>query len=200
MFYAYTQLKFATATSIVFSRPLFTIVLAALILKERVGWRRGMATLIGFFGILIVLNPGPLGLTKPEIAAISASLCIAIAHIYIQKLSKTENHIAMMLWFSLTAICVTVFPAAAVWTPFGLKTLGVVFMIAAAATTAQYCVIRAYHVGKVTVVSPLEYLQIPLSALIGLVFFGEEPTTKFIVGALIIIATSLYILRRRPGD
>ena len=200
MFYAYTRLEFATATSIVFSRPLFTIVLAAFLLNERVGWKRGAATLIGFIGILVILKPGPLGLEKAETAAIVSSLCMAAAHIYIQKLSRTENHTDMLVWFAVTAAAVTSVPAFCVWQPFGIRTLGVILVISATATLAQYCIIRAYQVGKSTVVSPLEYLQIPLSSLVGLAFFGERPTLDFIVGSAVIIAAGLYILRRRPGD
>lgn len=200
MFYAYTRLDFAAATAIVFSRPLFTIVLAAFLLNERVGWKRGAATLIGFIGILVILKPGPLGLEKAETAAIVSSLCMAAAHIYIQKLSRTENHTAMLVWFAVTAAAVTSVPAFCVWQPFGIRTLGVILVISATATLAQYCIIRAYQIGKSTVVSPLEYLQIPLSLLAGQTFFGERPTPDFVVGSVVIIAAGLYILRRRPGD
>ena len=85
-FYSFTHMNLATATSIVFTRPLFTIPLAAVMLKEKVGWKRGIATIIGFIGVIIVLDPGPMGLSFPEIVALNASFLLALTYIYIQKL------------------------------------------------------------------------------------------------------------------
>ena len=199
-FYSYTHMHLATATSIVFTRPLFTIPLAAVMLKEKVGWKRGTATLIGFAGIIILLNPGPMGLSLPEIAALSASFLLALTYIYIQKLSRTENHLAMLMYFGLACCAVTAYPAYCQWVSFGLKTMACVLIIAATATAAQYCVIRGYQIGKATVISPVDYLQIPVSAFIGWCFFHETLSLHFTAGVIIIIATSIYILKRRAGD
>lgn len=199
-FYAFTKLNFAVSTSLVYTRPLFTILLAALFLHENVGWKRGVATFFGFIGILIVLNPGSMGLSLAEIAALSSAFFIAVTYIFIQKLSRTENHFAMLMWFSIGCSAATFYPAMAVWVPVSTKMYFIIFIIAASATAAQYCVIRAYQVGKSTVISPLEYLQIPLSVIIGLIFFSEEPTLHFATGSCLIILTNFYILRKRAGD
>ncbi|MBR1777038.1 MAG: DMT family transporter [Alphaproteobacteria bacterium] len=199
-FYAYKHMNLATATSIVFTRPLFTIPLAVLMLKEQVGWKRGFATLIGFIGVLIVLNPGPMGLSTAEIAALLASFSLALTYIFIQRLSYTENHLAMLMYFGIACCVLTAYPAYCLWEPFGLQTLGCIFVIAATATAAQYCIIRGYQVGKTTVISPIDYLQIPLSAFIGWCFFHETLSLHFAVGVIIIIAASLYILKRSDGE
>jgi len=200
MFYAYKHMHLATATSIIFTRPLFTIPLAIVMLKEHVGWKRGLATLIGFIGVLIVLNPGPVGLSLAEIAALSSSFFLALTYIYIQRLSYTENHLAMLLYFGLACCALTAYPAYLLWEPFGLKTMGCLLVIAVTATAGQYFVIRAYQVGKATVISPIDYLQIPLSALIGWSFFHETLSLHFVIGVIIIITTSLYILKHQSGD
>lgn len=199
-FYAYRHMHLATATSIVFTRPLFTIPLAIIMLKEHAGWKRILATMIGFIGVLIVLNPGPVGLSLAETAALGASFFLALTYIYIQRLSHTENHLAMLLYFGIACCLLTAYPAYSLWVPFGLKTLGCVFVIAAAATAGQYFVIRAYQVGKATVISPIDYLQIPLSAFIGWCFFHEALSLHFVIGVIIIITTSVYILKRQSGD
>lgn len=199
-FYAFTKLDFAISTALTYTRPLFTIVLAAIFFRESVGFKRGIATIIGFIGIIVVLNPGPLGLTTAELAALTSSFFIAVTHIFIQKLSRTENHVAMIMWFGVAAFLVTMYPAIRVWEPMTARMVFVTFIIAASATAAQYSVIRAYQVAKATVVSPLEYLQIPLSALVGFMFFSESPTIRFAIGSLIIISASFYILRQRVGD
>ena len=196
-FYAYKHMHLATATSIIFTRPLFTIPLAAIMLKERVGWKRSLATVIGF---IIVLNPGPMGLSIAETAALAGSFSLALTYIYIQRLSYTENHLTMLMYFGIACCALTVYPAYLFWTPFGLQTLFFLFLIAATATGGQYCVIRAYQVGKSTVISPIDYLQIPLSALLGWLMFHETLSLHFIIGVIIIITTSVYILKRSPDD
>lgn len=199
-FYAYKHMHLATATSLVFTRSLFTIPLAAVMLKERVGWKRGIATVVGFLGVLIVLNPGPVGIGKAEIAALAASFSLALTYIYIQRLSYTENHLAMLMYFGIACCVLTAVPAYLLWVPFELKTLVCIFVIAVTATAAQYCIIRGYRVGKATVISPIDYLQIPLSALIGGLMFGETLSLHFVIGVVIIITTSVYIVKRREGD
>lgn len=199
-FYAYKHMHLATATSIIFTRPLFTIILAAVMLKERVGWKRGIATLIGFIGALIILEPGPMGLSLAETAALAASFFLALTYIYIQRLSYTENHWAMLMYFGMACCVLTAYPAYLLWVPFGLKTLCFLFLIAATATAGQYCIIRGYQIGKSTVISPIDYLQIPLSALIGWIVFHETLSLHFLIGVIIIITTSVYILKRRPED
>lgn len=199
-FYAYKHMHLATATSIIFTRPLFTIPLAAIMLKECVGWKRGAATLVGFIGVLVVLNPGPVGLSLAETAALGASFFLALTYIYIQRLSYTENHLAMLMYFGIACCVLTAYPAYCLWIPFGLKTLAWLFVIAAAATGGQYCIIRGYRVGKATVISPIDYLQIPLSAFIGWCFFDETLSWHFAFGVTIIIAASIYILQRRNDD
>lgn len=199
-FYAFTKLDFAISTSLVYTRPLFTIVLAALFLRENVGWKRGLATLVGFIGILIVLDPGAMGLSLAEIAALLSAFFIAVTYIFIQKLSQTENHFAMLMWFGIGCTVTTLYPALLVWQPVSIKMYFIIFIIAGSATAAQYCIIRAYQVGRSTIISPLEYLQIPLSVVIGLIFFSEKPTIHFAVGSCLIILTNLYILHKRAGD
>ena len=199
-FFAFTHMPLAGATSLVFTRSLFTIPLAAIMLKERAGWARGIATVVGFVGVLIVLDPGPVGIGKAETAALFASFLLALTYIYIQRLSKTESHPAMLMYFGIACFVLTVFPAYCVWVPVGAKTWLGVFAVAATATSAQYCVIRGYQIGKATVISPTDYLQIPLAAIIGRFLFGETLSLHFTVGVIIIIVASLYILKRRNED
>ena len=199
-FFAFTHMPLAGATSLVFTRSLFTIPLAAIMLKERAGWARGIATVIGFIGVLIVLNPGPVGIGKAETAALFASFLLALTYIYIQRLSRTESHPAMLMYFGMACCVLTVYPAYCLWVPVKPEIWLNVFAIAATATSAQYCVIRGYQAGKTTVISPIDYLQIPLSAIIGRYLFGETLSLHFTVGVIIIITASIYILKHRAGD
>ena len=194
-FYVYGKLPLAVATSIVFTRPLFMIPLAIILLKEYIGWKKGIAALLGFAGVLIILKPKPTGLNMAETAAVFAAFFLALTYIYIQKLSRTESHAAMLFYFGLACCVLTAYPACRVWKPLETADLAGVFVMAVSAAAAQYCIIRGYQAGTATVISPIDYLQIPLSVLIGHFLFHETLSLHFLSGVAIIIATSVYILR-----
>lgn len=197
MFFAFAHAPFATATSLVFTRPLFTIVVAFVLLNEKVGWGRAVATIIGFFGILIVVQPKNFSFSLGEIAGLCSAFFLSLTHIYIQKLSRTEKHLSILIWFTVVSCSVMAVPSAVNWVPPSVENILCAVSIALFATMGQYCVIKAYQVGKMTVVSPLEYLQLLFSAVVGFVFFDETVTWRFMIGALIIVSAGFYIVRKK---
>lgn len=199
-FYAFGHMNYATANALIYTRPLFTIVLAAFLLNERAGVRRCLATIAGFAGVFVILNPDGIGLSAAELSALGSAVLLALTYIYIQKLSRTENHAAMLMWFAVVCSSYTCVPAILNWSPVSAGVAGLMVFTAATATGGQYCVIRAYQAGRATVISPLDYFQIPLSAAIGFLFFGETASWRFAAGALLIIAANLYILKEKRKD
>lgn len=195
-FYAFSKIQMATATALSFTSPLFNILLAYLILREKAGINKTIATCLGFVGTLIVLNPS-VGISVSELCALGAAFALAVTYIYVQKLSHTEHPVAMLMYFGMACFILTSYPAITHWTPMSAETYFHVFMIALESTLAQYCVIQAYKVAKTTVVSPLNFLQIPISALIGYFVYQETIDIRFVIGVLIILATSFYVVQKK---
>jgi len=195
-FYAITNLELAMATSLSFTRPLFMIILAVLFLGETVRWRRGVATAIGFFGVLVMLRPGQIEFEFAFIASLISALATAAAMATIKAMAPTDSPVSIMVSFAIGTAFLTAIPALFFWqTPTALQ-LGWLIFVGIVSTTGQYCLIRAFFYGEATVMNPIDYLQILIATTAGFFLFSELPSLWTFAGAGVIVAATLYILFR----
>ncbi len=195
-FYAFANMPLAAAVSLSFTRPLFMIFLAILLLGEVVRWRRGLATLVGFGGVVIMLGPTGMIFEPAAFSALISAAAVAGALAVIRQQAAEDGPITLMAWYAFGLVITTLIPAVPVWqTPEGdqwfyLIALGVL------SSAGQYAFIRALAIGEVTVMNPIDYIQIVLAAFFGFFLFNEIPSIWTGVGAGIIVASTLYILFR----
>lgn len=195
-FYAITHLSLADATAITFTKPLFLVLLATPFLGETVGWRRWTATMVGFAGALIMIRPGGAGVEVAALVALVGALLVAIVTVAVKKLSMTEKPITILFYFGVTSTAVSALPAALVWqTPSWIE-LGLLFVVGALGATAQTCTIRAYHIAEASAITPFDYSRLLFAGVIGSIFFSEIPDQWTVLGAAIIVISSLYIAHR----
>jgi drug/metabolite transporter (DMT)-like permease len=194
-FYAITHLPYATAVSLSFTRPFFIILIAMIFMGEVVRWRRGLATVIGFVGVVIMLGPTDIGFTLPAMSALAAAASVSVALAVIRKHAATEG-LAFMSWFFVGSAVILSPIAAVYWeTPQGIQWAYLAY-IGVVASAGQYCLIRSLMIAEATVVSPIDYCQIIIAAVAGYYLFGEEPTIWTAVGTVVIVLATLYILFR----
>lgn len=198
-FYAFTHMPLADATALLFSRPLFMIVLACLLLGEVVGWRRGLATLVGFGGILIMTRPFGEGFEPVALVAAAGALFAAGVVVAIKKLSRTEKVMTIMFYYTLWTTVLSAIPAALVWRTPTLVEGGLLLVIGILGVLGQTAMTQGFKMGDATVVVPFDYLRLVYAGLFGLALFSEVPTLVSVIGALVIVASSFYILRRGGG-
>jgi drug/metabolite transporter (DMT)-like permease len=194
--YAIAKLPLALATSLGFTRPLFMIIIAALFLGEVVGWRRGVATVIGFVGVVTTIGPSHVDLSWGFLAALGSAASLAAAMAVVKSLSRIDNPATIMCWSTTGVAVVVAIPAFIAWTdPTPMEW----FLMGSTGVTAsmgQYMMIRAFTHGEATVVNPIDYSQIVLTSIAGYFLFSEVPTIWTGVGTLIIVAATLYIVLR----
>jgi drug/metabolite transporter (DMT)-like permease len=202
-FYSMTALPLATAAALSFTRPLFLVVLAILFLGETVGWRRGLATMTGFGGVIVLLHPGAgpaQNVSIPldgAVAAVYAAFSMAVVLLLVKRLSKTEHPVTLLFWFTLASAAGTAGPAALVWhDPFQIQWAKLV-AVGLLGSLAQYAIFRAYQLGEASVVGPVDNSQMIWAGLIGSLFFGEIPDGFTAAGVLIILASTVGVLRWR---
>jgi drug/metabolite transporter (DMT)-like permease len=195
-FYALTHLSLADATAIGFTKPLFLIVLAALLLRETVRARRWSATAIGFLGVLIMVRPGDGVLEHAALVGLLGALAAATVSLLIKRLSASEGSLTIMVYLGAVSIVTTGIPAAFVWQTPTLAELAWMLLAAALASSAQICMIRGFRIGEASALAPLEYLKLPLAALYGYLLFTELPDLYTVLGALLIVLSTLYIGHR----
>jgi drug/metabolite transporter (DMT)-like permease len=202
VFYAVIHLYLADATAITFSRPLFTTIIAVFLLSELVSVRRWIATIVGFAGVMIMVRPGHAGIDPVALIAIVSALTFAVANVLIRMLSNTEPPNRILFYYHTGGTVIFLGPAIWVWqTPVGAEWF-MLALIGMLTTIGMIGFVRAFSVGEANAVGPIEYIRLIFAAFIGYAFFAEIPSLWTIVGAIVIIASALYIARdeaKRPA-
>lgn len=203
MFYSVANLPLADVTALSFTKPLFLIPLAVLFLGETIRLRRTIATIVGFTGVIVMLRPG--GETDPvAFIALAAAALVAVITIFIKILSRTDSPNTMVFWSSLILSVVTLVPALYHWRMPSLEVFVMLVALAVCGTIGQSMLIRGYSAGEATAVTPFDYSRLIYAGIAGFLVFGEIPDLWTVAGALIIVASTIYIARReakmKPGS
>ena len=195
-FLALSMMPMAEAVSLSFTAPLFATIGAALFLGEIVRARRWSATALGFIGVLVIVRPGLEALSLPALLVLASALGAAVSMLIVKSLARTEPSAAMVAYMGIFLTPMSLVPALFVWQTPDLPTLGIMVGIAALATVAHLCFTHSMHLADASAVIPLDYLRLPLVALLGWALFGEIMDVWSWLGAAIIIGATLYIARR----
>src|SRR5690348_12817019 len=196
-FLAFVLLPLAEATTIGFSVPIFSVILAALVLDEPTGkWRWG-AVAAGFAGVLLIVQPGNGGVPLLGASvALVAALMTASVTIVIRRLGKTERAATTVFWFAVSSLV----PLGLAMLLFGGSHDRLTWIILAGLALtgglAQLTLTGALRLAPVALVMPMDYTSLLWAVLLGLWIFGEVPTPWIALGAPVIIASGLVIVWR----
>ena len=195
VFYAVIHLYLADATAIAFSRPIFTTIVAVILLSELVSTRRWVATVVGFLGVMIMIRPGHAGADPVALVAVASAVTFAVANVLIRMMSDTEPPNRILFYYHAGGTLVFLGPAIFVWqTPVGAEWL-LLAMIGVLTTIGMTGFVRAFSVGEANAVGPIEYIRLIFAVGIGYVFFAEVPSLWTLTGAVVIVASAVYIAR-----
>jgi len=195
VFVTVINIPLADATAIFFSKPLFTTVIAVFLVSEIVSKRRWSATIIGFLGVIIMVRPGNGSINPIVLVGVATALTFAIANVLIRVLSKTEPPNRILFYYHIGGILVFTGPAIWVWkTPIGIEWV-LLIAISVLTTIGMTCFIRAFSIGEANAVGPIEYVKLIFAACFGYLIFGEIPSLWTGIGALLIIASAIFIAR-----
>ncbi len=195
IFITVLYMPLADATAFMFSKPLFTTVVAVFILSEVVSGRRWLATFVGFAGVLVMVRPGSEAMDPMAFVAIGSAMTFAVANVLIRKLSATEPPGRILFYYHVGGSLVFAIPAYLVWvTPVGIEWL---YMggIGVFTTSGMFCYVRAFGTGEANAVGPAENLRLIYASLFGFFLFSEIPSIWTAIGATIIVAATYYIAR-----
>ena len=196
-FTAVAHLPLATAISFSFTKTLFATILAAIFLKEKVGWRRTTAILVGFLGILIVLRPdADSAVSFYGLLAIIAALGAATAVTCVRNMASTESTVTLLAYQAIFVGVLVAIPCYFVWKTPDLIGLLVLVSIGATSFFAQWLGVQSYRAGEVSVVTGMEYSKLIYAILIGIIVFSEWPDNTMLLGSLIIVGSSAFTIWR----
>jgi S-adenosylmethionine uptake transporter len=180
-------------TTIMFSQPLFFLPMAVFLLREHVDFPRWIATLIGFIGLMIIVQPGTEAFRLVAFVPISAALLFATLDIMAKKMVSTENTYNMMFYFAVGTTLAALGPAIYFWKTPNLYELGLLALLGVGGNLIQACIFRAFTATDASALMPFRYVEFIFSAGLGFLFFTEIPTILTITGAAFIIAGTSYI-------
>ncbi|MBV2359228.1 DMT family transporter [Thalassococcus sp. CAU 1522] len=195
-FFAFSTLPLAQTYAILFAMPLFITLLAIPILGEKVRLRRWAAVIVGLTGVMIVLRPGTAELGIGHLAALVAAGCSALASIIVRKIGKDERAVVLLLYPMLANFVLMGCLMPYFYEPMPLLHLGGLVAMSFMAFIASVLVIAAYKAGEAVIVAPMQYSQILWAVFYGALIFDEWPDSWTAVGAVIIIASGIYIVLR----
>jgi drug/metabolite transporter (DMT)-like permease len=198
-FFALRYLPLTVTASIAFTMPLMLCALSIPLLGEDVGWRRWLAIIVGFVGVIVIVRPGTAAFHPAIIASLLGAVCSALYSLLTRKLAGVDSVSTQQFWSGLVAtICIAgfafgdwVWPAdTASWFAFGL--------IGVAALVGHQLLTTAHRFAPASVLAPFGYFQIIFMTASSWVIFNQPPDVWIFVGAPIVIASGLYIwLRER---
>ncbi|MDX5361165.1 MAG: DMT family transporter [Alphaproteobacteria bacterium] len=198
-YYAITKLPLAEVTAISFTAPLFTVVLAATILRERVGWRRWGATVVGFLGVLVILRPGA-NLTAlpllPVMGMLAMAFAIGCSVTLLKFFPEAESQLSMLTWFMAGSVAIAAPWAVPELRPFTPEQWLMLVGVGVSAIVFQWMVIKAFRTAEASFLAPFDYSKLLLAIALGWILFDEVPGVWTYAGAAMIVAATLYIAHR----
>jgi drug/metabolite transporter (DMT)-like permease len=198
-FVALTLIPLAQVVAIEFTMPIWTALLAATFLHERMHRWKIAAVVLGVLGVAMIVRPASTGISAGQAIALSAALGFAVSVILVKSLTRTESVVAIVFWMLVVQGVLGIWPALAVWRWPTPQTWAWVVLIAFCGAYSHYCLTRAIQVAEATVVVPMDFLRVPLTAIAGWLVFSEGIDLMMVLGTILILAGNLLNLRSGPS-
>ena len=195
-FSAIGMMHFEKATALGFTTPLFTTVLAVLILGEVIRFHRTAALLLGFVGILIIIRPGYMPFEFGTILMLIASFSFSFVLIFVKKLSATDSSLTIIFYHLLYMTPAFFILSFFYWESINFNQLIIFILMGASGLLSHWCLAQAFKMSDTTFVMPLQFTKLIWASLIGLFIFSEQPDIWTWVGGVIIFISVVYITYR----
>ena len=195
-FTAIGMMHLEKATALGFTTPLFTTVLAVLILGEVIRFHRTAALLLGFVGILIIIRPGYMPFEFGTILMLIASFSFSFVLIFVKKLSATDSSLTIIFYHLLYMTPAFFILSLFYWENINLNQLIIFTLMGASGLLSHWCLAQAFKMSDTTFVMPLQFTKLIWASLIGLFIFAEQPDIWTWVGGIIIFISVVYITYR----
>ena len=193
---AFATLPMAEVYALLFAAPMLVTALSAVFLGEAVGWRRWSATVVGFIGVIVMIDPRFSGLGLGHLMAAAAAVAGASSFVILKKIGATEKSAAMLFTVLFWLMAVSLPPAVAQWLWPSAAELGIMAVAGLLMGVGQAGLVFATREAPAVVVAPFQYSQMIWAVVFGLVVFGDVPTLNLFIGLAIVVAAGLFIVYR----
>ncbi|MBR0798085.1 DMT family transporter [Bradyrhizobium jicamae] len=194
-FYALTLIPIGQVVAIEFTMPIWTAILAAGFLGERMSVPKIAAIVLGVAGVLTIVRPVAGEINPGQLFALAAAVGFGVSIALVKSLTRTEQALAIIFWLLAVQSVASFVPALYVWTWPPLTTWGWLAVIAFCGTFSHYCMARALLHADATVVIPMDFLRVPLTAITGWLIYAERLDVFTVLGAALILSGNLLNLK-----
>jgi drug/metabolite transporter (DMT)-like permease len=194
-FFALTLIPLAQVVSIEFTMPIWTAILAASFLGERMTFGKIAAIVLGVIGVLVIVRPIAGDINPGQLIALSAAVGFGISVVMVKSLTRTEKALTIVFWMLAIQSAAGFLPSLYVWQWPSAYAWGWMVVIAFCGTYSHYCMARAMLYADATVVLPMDFLRVPLTAIAGWLVYSERLDIFTVLGAALILTGNLLNLR-----
>ena len=197
---ALTMIPLAQLISIEFTTPIWGALLAVLFLGERMSARKIAAILLGLVGVLVIVRPGAATVDPGHLIMLAGAVCFGISVVMVKSLTRTDSVVAIIFWMLIIQSIIGLVPAIAVWRTPEPWMWPWILVVSFTGMSSHFCMARALTYAEATVVMPMDFLRLPLSALIGFLLYSERIDTLTAIGAALILTGNLFNMQRRARE
>ena len=194
-YWALAYMPLADVMTFYLAGPIYVTAVSPFLLGEHVGWRRWLAVLAGFGGVMLALGPSAASLSTPALVAIAGSFLFSLLMVC-TRLVRGTSDLVLVTTPTLGALAFGLVAAPFTWVPLDLRDTVLLILLGITAMVAHVCVNRSLKLAPASVVVPYQYSTIFWAILLGYVFFADIPRLTMLLGAGIIIAAGIYIFLR----
>lgn len=194
-FFALTLIPLGQVVSIEFTMPIWTAILAASFLGERMTVWKIAAIVLGLVGVFVIVRPVAGAVNPGQLIALGAAMGFGISIAMMKSLTRTEHTLTIIFWMLVIQSAAGFFPSLYVWIWPSAHTWGWLVVIAFCGTFSHYCMARAMLYADATVVVPMDFLRVPLAATAGWLLYSERLDAFTVLGAALILAGNLLNLK-----
>ncbi len=191
-FYGIALLPLAQVFAIEFTLPMWAALIAPFLLAEKLTPVRIATIVIGFSGILVLLRPGIVPFNLAIVAVFIAAIGYALSHVMTKMLLRTDTPLSVLFFMTVVQIPLGLIPSVYDWVTPSLYLWPWLIVVGVTALSAHYCMSRAFILADALVVIPIDFLRMPLIALVGYLFYNEAVDAFVLLGAFIIVGGNLF--------
>ena len=192
--YGVAVLPLAEVFAIEFTAPIWTAILATVVLGERLNRYRLLAIVLGFAGIMIILRPGVTAIQPAALVVMFAAVCFASTYVFTRHMSASESPLTVIFYMNLVQLPMGLVASLPGWTLPSLHLWPWMLLLGVSGLGTHFCFAHAFRWADAMVVSPLDFIRLPLIAVVGLLFYGEDWDLLILVGGTVIFSGNLLNL------
>ena len=195
-FLALTLIPLAQVVAIEFTMPIWTALLAVSFLGERLNLWKILAIVLGLVGVVIIVQPGVAQVSPGQLIMVAAAMGFGIAIVMVKSLTRTDAAVVIIFWMLVIQSVIGFVPAGIYWRWPSAHVWPWIVVIAFCGTYSHYCFTQAMRYADATVVVPMDFLRVPLSAAVGWLIYSERLDAATVLGAALILTGNLLNLKR----